>query len=104
LHLSNGGLYFTVRIDGKRTTVKAARTPAGPFDIEASLMSGGQMILMINDEQVARGAAPGLIPTQPIDGFSVGRDTGSAVGAYRAPFPLEGQVHSSEVKAGPAAP
>jgi arylsulfatase len=50
------------------------------------------MTLLVNGKTVATGKASGLIPTQPQDGLSIGRDEKTAVGDYTAPNPLTGTV------------
>jgi len=100
LHLTGGDLFFTVRVDGKATAIEASKTPSGPLDIEAELGADGRMTLRINGHRVATGQAPGLIPVQPADEFSLARDTATAVGDYDPPFPLEGQVENYTVEAG----
>jgi len=101
LHLAKGELFFTVRVDSKVTAIQAERIPTGTLEIEAQLSADAGMTLKVNGELVASGQAPGLIPVQPVDGFSLLQDTASAVGDYTAPFALEGKVLSHEVKTGP---
>lgn len=102
LHLVTGNLFFTVRVAGEPTTVKACKTPTGKLDIVAKLTANAEMILRINGELAATGQAPGLIPVQLVDGLSLGQDTATAVGDSAAPFPLEGQVEEYAVEPGPA--
>ena len=55
------------------------------------------MTLAVNGKIAATGKAPGLIPAQPKDGLSVGKDTQSAVGNYAAPHPFGGKVEKVRV-------
>ncbi|MEO2016442.1 MAG: family 43 glycosylhydrolase [Fuerstiella sp.] len=67
--------------------------------LEASL-DREKMSLTINGESVGAVSSPGLIPVQPQDEFSVGRDTQSAAGNYVAPNPFNGTVISTRVDTG----
>jgi hypothetical protein len=53
---------------------------------------------MVNGRTVARGQAPGLIPTQPMDELSIGQDARTAVGDYTAPCSLPGKVEKVRVQ------
>jgi arylsulfatase len=99
LHLAEGNLVFSVRIQKQVTSITADQTPQGSFHLSAQLLRDGRMVLAIDGKQVAAGKAPGLIPVQPMDGLSVGRDSDSAVGEYTAPFPLQGKVENVNVTA-----
>ena len=57
----------------------------------------GTMKLVINGREVAQGKASGLIPVQPQDDLSVGEDSRTAVGNYRAPHALKGIVEKVKV-------
>lgn len=97
LHLTEGKLVFTVRIQKEVTAITADRTPHGPFHLSAQLLPDGRMLLAVDGKQVAQGKAPGLIPVQPMDGLSIAQDTESAVGNYNAPFPLQGKVENVKI-------
>ena len=98
LHLKDGRLVFTVRIDGKATAISGGAV-SGKFSIAAELKASGAMTLAVNDKQVAEGNAGGLIPKQPQDELSIGEDGKSAVGDYEAPLPLKGRVTNVKVTA-----
>ena len=98
LHLKNGQLVFTVRIDGKATAISGGAA-SGKFDIAAQLQAGGAMTLAVNGKQVAEGNASGLIAKQPQDELTIGEDAKSAVGEYDAPNPLKGRVSKVNVSA-----
>ncbi len=97
LHLAEGRLVFSVRIEGKVSSITADNTPEGRFSLAAHLQPDGRMVLLIDGKQVAQGKAPGLIPVQPIDPLSIGQDTDSAVGDYTAPNPLEGTLQNVNI-------
>ena len=67
--------------------------------IAGVLRVSGTMQLIINGKP-AGSAAAGPITTRPRDGFSVGSDSGSAVGPYEAPFALKGKTEDVRVYAG----
>jgi hypothetical protein len=92
LHLEQGQLVFSVRINTRVTSTTPAAVPEGQFQVVAKLLVGGAMRLDIDGRTVATATAGGLIPTQPIDGLSVGHDSDSAVGTYKSPNPLKGRV------------
>lgn len=97
LYLSGGRLAFSVRVDGKVTTIVATETPTGHFSIKARLDRDASMQLQIDGRTVAEGHAPALIPVQPEDELSIGEDTRSAVGDYAPPNPLRGTVSAVRV-------
>ena len=97
LHLKDGHPAFTVRIDGKITSVTAPAAVRGKFSITATLREGGLMTLDIDGQQVATGKAPGLIPRQPQDALSIGEDARTPVGDYTAPHALKAKVENVSV-------
>ncbi|QOV91587.1 LamG-like jellyroll fold domain-containing protein [Humisphaera borealis] len=99
VRLDDGKLAFDVRVNGKVTTIVADTTPAGPIAVVASLKADGVMELAINGKPVAAGKAAGLIPVQPVDELTIGRDEQSAVGPYDGPNPLEGEMTNVKVVA-----
>ena len=58
------------------------------------------MTLAINGQQVAEGASPGLIPVQPKDPMTIGRDELTAAGDYQAPNRFDGVVIALRVDTG----
>ncbi len=92
LFLHNGVPHFAVRRGGVLTTVAVD----GAIDAEMHTLTGrvtrsGTMLLQVDDRE-ARGEAKGTLAQMPGEGLQVGRDGGSAVGDYDAPFVLEGEV------------
>jgi Concanavalin A-like lectin/glucanases superfamily len=102
LHLKDGRLVFTVRIDGKATAI-AGTAVSGKFSVAAELKAGGAMTLAVNGKPVAEGNAGGFIPKQPQDALSIGEDARTAVGDYAAPHPLKGAVTNVSITS-PKAP
>jgi hypothetical protein len=98
LWLRDGRLLFGVRIDGRLTSLAAGEIPPGRFALAARLTRDGLMQVAINGRTVAEGKAPGLIPTQPVDELSTGRDVRTAVGDYAAPYVLRGKIERVRVQ------
>ncbi|HNQ90256.1 MAG TPA: sulfatase-like hydrolase/transferase [Verrucomicrobiota bacterium] len=92
LYLKNGRLTFAVRIARQLTTVTATNPlEPGRSTVEARLAADGRISLSVSGRQVAEGRAPGLIPSQPARGLSVGSD-GGPVGDYPAPNRFAGTL------------
>ncbi|MBM4093825.1 MAG: hypothetical protein FJ276_31125, partial [Planctomycetes bacterium] len=101
VHLLDGHLAFDVRVNGEVTRIAASRAAPNEFGFDARL-TADQLLLLLNGQQVAAAASPGLIPLQPKDGLNIGRDELSAAGDYQAPNPLEGTITDVKVTTGPA--
>lgn len=98
LHLKNGKLLFSIRRAQELTEITSKDAlPRRTCALEARLASDGTMTLRVNGEVVATGKAPGVIPVQPQDGLSIGRDEKTAVGDYTAPHPLQGMVTNVKI-------
>lgn len=97
LHLQDGQLIFSVRVSGEVTATRPYALKSPQAHIEAKLLTDAELELRVDGELVSQAQAPGLIPAQPIDGLSIGRDTQTAVGDYRAPLPLQGEVTNVKV-------
>jgi iduronate 2-sulfatase len=97
LHFVDGKPAFDVRIQRKATRIIAESASSGELSLRASL-DGEKMSLSVNGREVATGPSPGLIPVQPQDGLSNGRDELSAVGNYDAPNPFSGKILATAVK------
>lgn len=98
VHLLDDKLAFDVRVDGRVTRIISQDVVPLVFRFRAEL-NDLQMLLGVDGRQVARGRSPGLIPVQPKDGQSVGRDELSAAGDYEPPNPLQGEVTELRVEA-----
>ncbi|BCM91677.1 arylsulfatase [Abditibacteriota bacterium] len=99
LYISEGKPIFVVRQQGQLYTAAAPTAPTGPFSLEAHLQKDGAMTLAINGTIVANGKAPGVFTVQPKDELSIGEDVLSAVGDYKAPYPLKGKIEDAKVVA-----
>jgi len=98
VHYVEGKPAFEVRVNGRVTGILGCEPLRGAVKLEASL-TAKEMTLSVDGEEVARESSPGLIPRQPKDGLSVGRDTRSAAGDYEAPNPFSGTIRNTRVEA-----
>ncbi len=99
LHFIKGVPAFDVRVNGAVTRVKGSQAVSGEVTLRATLTSDAIM-LFVNDACVGEAKSPGLIPVQPKDALSIGRDALTAAGDYEAPNPFNGEVLSHAVETG----
>ncbi|MDF1812993.1 MAG: sulfatase-like hydrolase/transferase [Verrucomicrobiales bacterium] len=99
IHFVNGKPAFDVRVKGEVTRVICEDTPVGPTRIEASL-GPKKMTLAVKGFDPVSAPSPGLIPSQPKDGLSVGYDDLSAAGNYSSPNPFNHTIVGSRVDVG----
>lgn len=97
VHILDGRLAFDVRVNGKVTRIVAKAAAPETFEVKA-VLTADRMSISLNGDTVAEAASPGLIPVQPKDGVSIGRDELSAAGDYTAPNPLNGKVITLSVE------
>lgn len=98
LHFLDGQPAFDVRIHGKVTRLIRATPVMGLVRLEARL-SADTMSLSVNRDKPMIMASPGLLPVQPKDPVSVGRDALTAAGDYEPPNPFNGMIISTRVEA-----
>ncbi|MCB1092022.1 MAG: sulfatase-like hydrolase/transferase, partial [Verrucomicrobiae bacterium] len=103
IHFVEGRPAFDVRVSGKVTRLIAKDAVRGSVKIEASLTSE-RMTLTVNGSLAGSTVSPGLIPAQPKDALSLGRDELSAAGDYEAPNPFNGSIVNTRIEAGAKAP
>ena len=99
LHLQNGKLVFSVRQNGNSFVATAPDAAPAQFSVRAQLQKDGAMTLEINGAPAATGKAPGLFKAQPTDALSIGADSITAVGDYKAPNALKGKVENVKIEA-----
>lgn len=92
LYVQQGEIRFATAIDGHRTVVPTGMKPVGKVEIEVSYPKNGKLKVSVDGKQVAAAELEGPMIAQPLDGLQVGSDTNGSVGAYRAPFELDGKV------------
>ena len=98
VYVKSGLLHFTVCRSGKKTTIKSSeKVPENEFAVQASLLKGGVMKLLLNGVTVATGTAGGLLTRNPGEPFSVGKDENSAAGEYDVPFAYKGKVFAAKL-------
>jgi hypothetical protein len=86
-------------VNGEVTRVAGGEAAAGRVRLEATL-DAERMVLSMNGKEIGRATSPGLIPVQPKDPLSIGRDVRSAAGDYEAPNSFQGVLRTVRVKAG----
>ncbi|WP_246114419.1 sulfatase-like hydrolase/transferase [Rubripirellula tenax] len=99
VHMIDGRVAFDVRVNGKVTRIIAKDAAPKQFSFLA-MLGADRCVLKIDGKKVADGPSPGLIPTQPKDGLTVGRDELTAAGNYEAPNPFNGSVDEIKVATG----
>ncbi len=99
VHFIEGKPAFDWRVDGEVTRVIGPGPVGGEVKLEVAVGTG-TIALSVNGAEVARTASPGLIPVQPKDDLSIGRDLLSAAGDYEAPNPFNGTIISTRVETG----
>ncbi len=96
LHFVAGRPVFDVRVNGRVVRLSGLPPAGHRFRLTATLTEK-EMTLVTDDRPAVRGPSPGLIPEQPADGLSVGKDTRTAAGDYQAPNAFNGRVVSARV-------
>jgi len=98
LYLKDGKPAFALRSHQQLTTVIAEEAISpGRHALKAKLSANGDISILVDDKQVAKGHAPGLIASQPARGLTVGLNY-SSVGDYTAPNPFHGKITDARVQ------
>ncbi|MCA9174984.1 MAG: sulfatase [Planctomycetales bacterium] len=97
LHFLDGKPTFDVRVDGQVTRLQAEPSAGGRVELVAT-WGAKELSLAVGRNAPVRRPSPGLIPGQPRDGLSIGRDDRSAAGDYVAPHRLNGRVLKVDVR------
>ena len=92
LYLSEGKLVFQVNSQGTQTQITTAQALTGAHTTTARLALDGTLTLSVDGQPALAAKAPGIIKIMPLDGVSIGSDTGGPVGPYQAPNPWSGTV------------
>ena len=87
-------LNFLVRVDRKAQSIVSPQPLSGAHEIIARLSADRSLTLSVAGKIVARGQAPKLLNSQPVDGLSVGLDSDGPVGPYEAPFAFGGAIET----------
>ncbi|MEZ6125246.1 MAG: arylsulfatase [Planctomycetaceae bacterium] len=102
LHFVEGRPAFDVRIRGAVTRIISRVPVSGQARLKATL-TAEHMTLSVNDGDPVSAKSPGLIPVQPQDDVSIGRDERTAAGDYNAPNVFSGRIISHHILAHTAA-
>ena len=95
LHFADGKPTLDVRIDEKVTRLQTTSRLSGSVELEAHI-TAKQLSLTANGKTMTC-PSPGLIPRQPLDSLSIGRDDLSAAGNYESPNEFSGRILSHDV-------
>lgn len=101
LYVADGRLVFALRTPERLYTVVSEPLPAGKSTVTAALSREKKLKLMINGKEASAPTEAAFVAQKPIDGLTVGRDEGGAVGDYESPFPFSGKVESVVVELAP---
>ncbi|QGJ68986.1 Iduronate sulfatase [Planctomycetales bacterium 10988] len=96
LHFEEGFPVFSIRNDGKLTTLKSKERLQGKVTILA-MLDAQKITLQSDGKLLAQAPSPGLLLKQPVGKFTVGEDFGDAVGDYEGPHPFNGKIHQHRV-------
>lgn len=98
LHFIDGCPAFSVRNDGKLSSVKARHPVSGKVTVSASL-NAKEMAIAVNGVTVATAPSTGLLTNQPAIGLYLNQDWQDPVGDYKVPNRFSGKVlkHAFEV-------
>ncbi len=99
VHLLDGQLIFDVRVNGVVTRL-ASKTPIPNRFTFVARLTVDVMTLSVNGKDISSVESPGLIPVQPKDGMTIGRDELSAAGDYQPPNAFSGKILSLQVTPG----
>lgn len=98
LYIQNNRIYWLVQQDGKAYQAASRGTlPGQQFELKASLLESGDMVLSIDERQVGSGMAPGLFSTAlSPDRVRIGHDNMGLeqVGTYPDRFYFRGRMNS----------
>ena len=95
IRFENGRCILDLRINENVTTLQSKEKVQGKLDIEA-VITRKRLSLTINGKTVEMDS-PGLIPVQPKDELTIGRDALSVVGIYTGPNPFNGKIWSHKI-------
>lgn len=96
LSIHEGKLVFFLRSAGDITRVELPGPFEGPVQAKATLTRDGKVTLSAGGKE-ASATRKGLIRTNPIDGLSIGDDSGPAVGPYEEASPFQGTLRSVQI-------
>ncbi|BCM92596.1 arylsulfatase [Abditibacteriota bacterium] len=97
LFLNEGKLTFLVHRQQTRTQVATAQPITGAHTAVARLAGDGTMTLSLDGQPAITEKSDGIIKAMPLDGLSVGADTGAPVGPYTGTNPFSGTINSLSI-------
>ncbi|MCC5936810.1 MAG: ThuA domain-containing protein [Lunatimonas sp.] len=97
LYIQNNAIHWLVKQDGRTYKLNTRGSlPSEQFTVQANLLEGGQMKLLINDSEVASGKANGLFAAAlSQERVRIGNDNmgDNQVGDYPRPFWFRGRMN-----------
>lgn len=101
LFFENGQSVFAVNRSGKVSRVTHPQVlAAGTHVIKANINKDGKATLTVNKAEAATAQLDGPCATTPIDGLSIGSDSGASVTNYLSGNQLQGKVNSLTLTVG----
>ncbi len=101
LYVKDGRLHHTLNIGGQRTTVSSEPLPADArrLGVDLQQASDGRTFTLLVDgaEAGSLKTSAGFATLISWSGLDIGRDRGSPVGTYAAPFEFTGKLHKVTV-------
>ncbi len=97
LYLQDNMLCCAVTQNGKRTVVQSEQV-AGAGKAKLSIAKTGEVRILWNGKEVARGRLPALLAEQPLDGLQVGKDLDGQVGEYAKTYQYPGKIESVVIR------
>jgi outer membrane protein assembly factor BamB len=102
LIVANGKPRFLVRNATKLTIAAAETRITGRWvHLAGRLAQDGTLQLFLDGKPTARAKADGLLTVDPVQSMEIGGDDQTAVGAYKSPYSLTGQVDDVRLYFGP---
>ena len=96
LHFIKGIPALDIRMNGKVTRLSAKEKATGTIKLLAEI-TAKKLTLSVNGTSTEI-PSPGLIPVQPKDNLSIGRDDLTSAGNYETPNPFNGKILSHTIK------
>ena len=93
IFVENGMIQVLFRKDGNVVSSHSGSASPGSQVVKVTLSSDGKMMARLQSGG-GGGGGFGFFPAMPVDGLSVGRDEGGAVGPYKGPNTFTGTIES----------
>jgi len=89
LYLKGGRVFFSIRENGKITTVQCETVVTGRWSHVAGVLSDeGELVIYVDGEREATTKGGRLLSQSPVQPIVIGAEEGSAVGHYESPYSI----------------